>query len=205
MNRIVIAAGTLAAAPVAALAAANAVVLWSARGRVFADVERLPAREHGLVPGTSRLSDAGFVNLHFVARTQAAAQAHAAGAVRTVVVSGGAPEVAELREALIDLGVPAEAIVGDPSGLDTLATVRWATANGVDAVVLIGQGWHVPRAIFLARRLGLDAIAYAPPSQLSAWESLRRSIALRRLPVVRQREWLARAKAVALAATGRAR
>jgi SanA protein len=191
------------AAPFVALAVANAWVLWRARGRVFADVYAVPARMYGLVPGTSRLSRAGYANRHFQARVQAAANAYRAGAVQRLVVSGGPSEVAELTEAVTALGVPPHAVIGDPAGLDTLATARWAGTRGIDSVVVIGQHWHLPRAIFLCRAIGVDAVGYAPPG-VGLWTSVRHSLALRRRPV-RLREWLARAKAAALVATGRTR
>jgi vancomycin permeability regulator SanA len=55
-------------------------------------------------------------------------------------------------------GVPSDRIVEDPFGLDTYdSCVRARDVYGLDAIVLVSQSYHLPRAVGTARRLGLDA------------------------------------------------
>lgn len=64
-----------------------------------------------------------------------------------------------MRNYLIQLGIPAESILCDPHGYDTYdSCLRLRDAFGKSEVTLISQGYHVPRAITIARTLGLDAV-----------------------------------------------
>lgn len=96
-------------------------------------------------------------------RLGAAAGLYLAGLVDAVVVSGDGrcewrDEPAVMRDHLVRVGVPVEAIVLDRAGLDTYDTcVRALTVLGVRRAVLVSQDFHVPRAVAIARAVGLRA------------------------------------------------
>lgn len=175
-----------------ALAATNLYVLAAARPLTFTDLDDLPHRPVGVLPGVSRWAGVR-QNPHFTLRISAAHAVIAAGRVDRLVLAGGAPEVAEMREALEELGVAGSALIDDPAGLNTRATV--ANARGMGPITLIGEVFHMPRALLLARQEGVDAIAYAVRLDISHLEVLRQCVKYRRIPA-REREWLARAKDV---------
>jgi vancomycin permeability regulator SanA len=55
-------------------------------------------------------------------------------------------------------GVPADRIVADPHGLDTYDTcARAYRVFGVRRALLVSQSFHLPRAVTLCRRVGIDA------------------------------------------------
>jgi SanA protein len=63
-----------------------------------------------------------------------------------------------MRKALVRAGVPGRAIFEDHAGFDTWATmVRARGIFGVDSAVVVTQGFHMPRALYLADAAGLDA------------------------------------------------
>ena len=55
------------------------------------------------------------------------------------------------------LGVDENLIQTDPYGLSTYDSIFNAKKCGVKKLVIITQSYHMPRALFIARRLGLEA------------------------------------------------
>ncbi|HTR41021.1 MAG TPA: ElyC/SanA/YdcF family protein [Pseudomonadales bacterium] len=151
----------------------------AATGRVFHSVDAVPAREIGLVLGTSKETRHGKPNLHFNQRIEAAAALYHAGKVRHLLVSGDNhvatyDEPTDMRAALMAAGVPADAITCDYAGFRTLdSVVRAKEVFGLSQCMIISENFHCPRALWIAQQHGLDAIAFAAPDVgLKSW-SLR--------------------------------
>lgn len=67
-------------------------------------------------------------------------------------------EVRAMRARLLELGVADRDIFTDHAGFDTWSSaVRARKVFGATKVVVITQRFHLPRAVWLARRAGLDA------------------------------------------------
>jgi SanA protein len=109
---------------------------------------------------------AGPGSLYFDYRLDAAAALYKAGKVRHLLVSGdGASldplgsETALMVEGLRHRGIPAAAITRDDAGLRTLDSMaRARKIFGLKSVVVVSQEFHLPRALYLARAWGLDAV-----------------------------------------------
>jgi vancomycin permeability regulator SanA len=68
-------------------------------------------------------------------------------------------EVGAMRQFAIDRGVPETAILVDRFGLNTYATCDRARREfGIDRAILVTQEYHLPRAVYICRRLGVEAI-----------------------------------------------
>lgn len=144
---------------------ANTTAVWASRGRLFDDAAALPQTRVALVFGTtSRVQ--GRENLYFRYRIDAAAEVWQAGKVDVIIVSGDnrTPfynEPREMRQALIERGVPNERIVSDFAGLRTLdSVVRAKEIFGADPVLFISQRFQNERAIYLAKANGIEAFGY---------------------------------------------
>jgi vancomycin permeability regulator SanA len=93
------------------------------------------------------------------------------GLVDRIIMSGaehdssGHGEPAVMRRVAEAAGVPAAAIVEDPLGVDTYSSaIRARDVYGARSVIVATQEFHLPRAVWLCERLGLDAQgAYPPP------------------------------------------
>lgn len=164
---------------VALMAWANHRCDQAARGRIFRSVDAIPAREVGLVLGTSKETGHGRPNLHFNQRIAAAVALYRAGKVHHLLVSGDNhiatyDEPTDMRNALVAAGVPANAITCDYAGFRTLdSVVRAKEVFGLSQCTIISEDFHCPRALWIAQRHGLDAIAFAAPDvSLKSW-SLR--------------------------------
>src|SRR5512142_2077176 len=96
-------------------------------------------------------------------RVETGAQLYFAGKVQKLLMSGdnrtldhNEPEA--MRQYALKLGVPSSAIVLDYAGRRTYDTCYRAKAIfGLDSALLVTQGFHLPRALFLCKALGLKA------------------------------------------------
>ena len=91
----------------------------------------------------------------------------------SLLASGHGPlgETDALRDGLIAAGVPASAIELDPAGLRTIHSIeRIAQARRVDdrPLVIVTQAFHLPRALWLAQRLSVEAHGLPAAGRLSS-------------------------------------
>ena len=148
----------------------------AARNRIFRSLDAVPAREVAVVLGTSKTTRAGQPNLHFQHRMEAAAALYRAGKVKHLLVSGDNhiktyDEPTDMRDALVAAGVPARAITCDYAGFRTLDSVmRAQLVFGLTNFLVVTEEFHCPRAVWIARRHQLDAVAFAAPDvPLASW------------------------------------
>jgi len=148
------------------IAACSAWISAESWGKLYDNPADLPPRAVALVLGTSDRLPGGGPNLFFQHRMEAAARLYDEGVVEHILVSGDnrSPyynEPLRMQRALNALGVPNEAITLDSAGLRTLdSVVRAREVFGLEAVVIVTQRFHNRRAVFLANRLGLDAVGF---------------------------------------------
>jgi len=96
-------------------------------------------------------------------RVETAAHLYFAGKVQKLLMSGdnrfgNYDEPGAMRAYALTLGVPSEAIVLDYAGRRTYDTCFRAKAIfGLDSALLVTQGFHLPRALFLCNALGVKA------------------------------------------------
>lgn len=144
------------------VALANAYVLLGAEGEATGDVAGVPHAQVAIVPGALVKPD-GEMSAMLADRVRQAAKLWHAGKVRKVLVSGdhhswGYDEPDTMRKALIEMGVPPRDVFEDHAGFDTWATmVRARGIFGVDSAVVVTQGFHMPRALYLADAAGIEA------------------------------------------------
>ena len=181
-RRLVIASALLVILAAGLTFVANRASKHAAAGRVFTSLETVPANDVGLVLGTSKLTLRGMPNLHFNQRIGAAAALYRAGKVRHLLVSGDNhiatyDEPTDMRNALVAAGVPIDAITCDYAGFRTLdSVVRSREIFNLQHCTIITEEFHCPRAVWIARQHGLDAVAFAAPDVgLKSW-SLRADV-----------------------------
>ena len=150
----------------AAVGGAGLLIRVNAKGRTYSDAAAIPHREVGLVLGCSRVLPNGRQNQFFTYRINAAAELFKAQKIDAVIVSGdnhvvGYDEPTDMKDALIEAGVPAERIYCDYAGFRTLdSVVRARAIFGQTNITVISQQFHNQRAIYIARHRGLDAIGF---------------------------------------------
>jgi SanA protein len=180
-----------ALALVLVVAGANLYVLWSG-GDSTSEVADVPKAEVAIVPGALVEPD-GAMSVMLAARVQQASRLWHAGKVEKILVSGDHgtwkyDEPDTMRKALVRDGVAPRDIFEDHAGFDTWATmVRAREIFGVRDAVVITQGFHMPRALYLADEAGIDATGLTADLQGWGYQGRKSSV----------REVLSRVKAVA--------
>ena len=170
-------------ASVFAMIAADNRVESCAAGRVFTRVEGIPAREFGLLLGTTRLVRGKYRNDYFYKRVRAAADLYRAGKIRKIIVSGDNSrtdynETGDMKRELVAEGIPADDVLMDYAGFRTLdSVVRARNLYGASELTVISQEFHVERAVYLADRHGIDAVGFA--AEDSSVRSARTRLAIR--------------------------
>lgn len=150
----------------ASIVLSNYWIVSSTKSQIYSDIANTPTRKVGLVLGASKKTTRGTNNLYFSYRIQAAYQLFMAHKVQYLLLSGdnhtkGYDEPSDMREALIVLGVPDSCIVLDYAGFRTLdSVVRCNEVFGEDSITIISQEFHNQRALFIANKNNIQAIAF---------------------------------------------
>lgn len=163
VRKVVIAALGVTVAATGAGIVANVWIDRTARPFLYAELAAVPPRTVAIVPG-ARVYRSGAPSPPLVDRLQTALDLYRAGRVRKILLSGdhAAPEYDEVNAMwrwMRERRVPDEDLFLDHAGLRTLDTMERARRVFLvaDAVVCT-QAFHLPRAVFLARRAGIDAV-----------------------------------------------
>ena len=169
-------------APLARAALATGAVLGAALVAPQAYARATAAPDlHPAATGEFRPADAALVlgarvwedgrpSLFLRQRVEAGAALFARGLVSRLVLTGagvnreGLDETAAMERTALELGIPREAVHRDPHGHDTRASALNARDElGLTGVIVCSQEFHLPRAMWLCRSVGLDVQGAFPP------------------------------------------
>lgn len=144
------------------IVACNLVIYLATKDYIYDDVTEVPNVETVLIPGAA-VTSKGVPSPIFIDRVNVAKALYEAQTVKKILVSGDNSkvtynEVNPVRRYLLSEGIPEADIFLDHAGFDTYSSMYRARAVfEVTSVVIATQSFHLPRAVFLARRLGLEA------------------------------------------------
>lgn len=133
---------------------------------VTSELSKLPNEKTGLLLGTSKTLSNGVPNAYFFNRIFAAANLYKSGKVQNIIVSGDNSkkdynEPEEMKNELVKAGVPTDKIFEDFAGFRTLdSVIRAKEVFGQNSYIIISQRFHNERAVYLARKHGIEAFGY---------------------------------------------
>lgn len=136
--------------------------------------------EYIVVLGAKVYKD-GRLSLILDDRVKAAVKLYEEGTAPTIIMSGDAQrenynEVDPMKKRAIELGVPEECIITDTMGLSTFESMkRLKEEFGVDKLIICTQEYHMYRAIYNARKMGIEAYGY-PAEKIDYANQLQRDI-----------------------------
>lgn len=136
------------------------LVRTSVMGSIAADPNDIKPAQAVLILGASVIS--GRPSPILAERADAAIALYRAERAKRILVSGdnGEQSYDEVRATLaylIEKGVPARDIFLDYAGFDTYSSVyRARYIFGTRTLIIVTQDFHLPRALMLARTLGID-------------------------------------------------
>ncbi|WP_407405688.1 vancomycin high temperature exclusion protein [Chryseobacterium sp.] len=130
------------------------------------ELAEVPVPKTALLLGTSRTLSDGRKNLYFYYRIEAAVELYKSGKINNIIVSGdngkkSYNEPEDMQLTLMEYGIPEDKIFLDFAGFRTLdSVVRAKTIFGQNQLIIISQKFHNERAVFLARKNGIQALGY---------------------------------------------
>lgn len=170
-------------AVIIALAAAIAAISvpigmrLATRSYIFTSTLDVPKTEVAIVPGASVVL--GKPSPVLAERADMAIELYGEGKVSKILVTGDNgelthDEVTPVRKYLLDAGIPADDIFLDHAGFDTYSSMyRARTVFDAQSVTIVTQDFHLPRALFIARHLGLTAYGVVTQGQGTASDYIR--------------------------------
>jgi SanA protein len=141
--------------------AANAYIVISTRGDATSEIAALPHAQAAIVPGAQVYPD-GTMSSMLADRVRRTVELWEANKVDRILVSGGHgswgyDEPDTMRRALMRAGVPGHVIFTDHAGFNTRATmVRAKRIFQVSSAIVVTQGFHMDRALYLAKAAGIE-------------------------------------------------
>lgn len=144
------------------IVATNIVFYIGTKSYIYNDAMDAPYAEVALVPGAAILPGNKLSSI-FTDRADMAIKLYAAQKVSKIIVSGdnstlSHDEVDPARLYLTRKGIPDQDIFLDHAGFDTYSSMyRARDIFGVTSLLIASQSFHLPRAVFIARELGMKA------------------------------------------------
>ncbi len=144
----------------------NRLVKKSSAPYLVDHLEEVPGFKVGLLLGTSQKLNDGRLNEFFYNRIAAAVDLYKNRKIKYVLNSGdhgtaGYNEPRDMKQELINRGIPDSVIYLDYAGFRTLdSVVRARAVFGQSRFLVISQCFHNERAVYLARAQGIEAFGY---------------------------------------------
>ena len=160
------------------------MIQWYVDGsakRYMVSVEDAPHSEAVMVLG-ALVYRSGTPSLVLKDRLDYGYELYIAGKAKKILVSGDHgtkdyDEVNSMMNYLLGKGVPREDIFMDHAGFNTYDSMYRATRIfGIEKLIISTQEFHVKRAVYIARRLGMDAYGYPSDDKViyqMRWMKLR--------------------------------
>lgn len=153
-------AGVIILLPILAIVFSFGAIYFSTREFIYDDVEKLPEAQVAVVLGAAILKS-GDLSPVLRHRADTAILIYNAGKVEKILVTGDNSslshnEVNPVRKYLIKAGIPEEDIFLDHAGFDTYSSMyRARDIFLTETSIVVTQGFHLPRAIYISRSLGV--------------------------------------------------
>ncbi len=138
------------------------------------DINNLPVADTALLLGAAKITPNGVPNLYFAGRIEAVVKLYKAGKIKHILISGDNSrkdydEPTDMKMTLLEHGIPENIMTLDFAGFRTLdSVIRAKNVFGRDKILIITQPGHAERAVYIARKHGMEATAFyaAEPEHL---------------------------------------
>jgi len=155
----------------------------------YDNLDSIPHNHCALVLGTSKYLANGHRNRYYTDRIKGSVKLYNHNKIDYIIVSGdnrnrNYNEPITMYNDLVAAGIPGRKIILDYAGFRTLdSVVRGKEVFGQDKFTIVSQSFHNQRAIYIARKKGIDAIAFnsEDPSEQIDFKVRIREVAARML------------------------
>lgn len=159
----------------------NIFIQTRAKSYIYKNMKDVPESQVVLIPGAAILKNGGLSPI-FKDRVNTAIELYKAGKVSKILVSGDNStlahnEVNPVRDYLLKKDIPDADIFLDHAGFDTYSTMyRARDIFQVSSIIISTQYFHLPRAVFIARALGITAYGISADSGTILFKNYFREI-----------------------------
>jgi SanA protein len=165
--------------------AANDFIVPGIQPQDGRSIANAPSAQAAIVLGAGLMPD-GSPSRMLEDRLKTGIELYNLGKVGKVLLSGAPNQVPVMLRYTLEAGVPDEDVFTDYAGFNTYDTMYRAVAvYQVKSALVVTQGFHIARAVYMARTLGIDAIGILSDIQPYGVEIDDKV-----------RDWLARVKAI---------
>jgi SanA protein len=148
----------------------NIIITVKSRKYIYSDIDSIPKCYTGIVLG-AQVYQLGVPSNFLQDRLDKAIELYKSNKISRFLLSGdhgqnNYDEVNTMKKYLLENGVDTNDIFLDHAGFDTYNTMfRAKEIFEVKDVIIITQNFHLPRAVYIARRLGLGAYGISADKQ----------------------------------------
>ncbi len=145
---------------------ANSTIIKNSKSFITDNLSDIDSSKVGLLLGTNKHFKSGKPNTYFFNRIDAAVELFESGKIEYIIISGdnGRKEYNEpldMKEELMKRGVPENKIYLDYAGFRTFdSVIRAKEIFGQTSFIVISQKFHNERAVYIARKYGIEAFGY---------------------------------------------
>jgi SanA protein len=134
----------------------------AAKDLIYSKIENVPYRKIAVLLGTEKKFTNGKTNRFYINRIDATVNLYKAKKIDVIIVSRNQGNVIDdVKADLTKRGIPEEKIILDYDGLRTYDSMyRMYKVYGQKEFIVIAQRKQNERAIYIAKRNGLNAIAF---------------------------------------------
>jgi len=138
------------------------VIFNESNHSIYESVDVVPSAQVALIPGAAILPGGGLSPV-LADRVDMAIKLYKAEKVKKILVTGDNStlaynEVNPVRLYLLANSIPDSAIFLDHAGFDTYSSMyRARDIFLTDSIIIVTQGFHLPRAVYIAQELGINA------------------------------------------------
>lgn len=137
--------------------ASSVYIQQSTADQIYETVEEVPGKNVALVLGAAAYP--AYLSDVLVDRMETAIELYEMEKVQKLILSGAPNEAKGMKKYALGRGVEENDLIEDPEGLNTLASLR--NASDISELIIVTQVFHLPRALFIARHVGVDAVGVA--------------------------------------------
>ena len=144
----------------------NVTITKSGNRYCYNSIDSIPHNHCAIVLGTSKYLANGNRNLYYTNRIKATVALYNCYKIDYIIVSGdnrnrNYNEPITMYNDLVSAGIPGRKIFLDYAGFRTLdSVVRGKEVFGQEKYTIVSQSFHNQRAIYIARRKGIEAIGF---------------------------------------------
>lgn len=137
--------------------ASSILIKYQTSDLIYSKLENVPKKDAALVLGAA-VYPSGLSDI-LQDRVDSAIELYKAKKVTGLIMSGSKNESEGMAFYATQRGVKANDIIKDPNGIDTISSVK--NARNTKEIIIVTQSFHLPRAIFLARHFGINAVGFS--------------------------------------------